>query len=198
MNRGGVMKGYIYISSTNADPDRNRNLNDPILRRTPTLGGCMPPMRRLVQRGDYVFVVSGTTRGVQQYVVGGFQVAEKISALAAYERFPENRLQLNAEGKLVGNVLVDATGNQHPLDTHSAKNFARRIENYLVGVNPVALETPREVARGRNETLERLSSILEKQRANRVIDLMGRWARLDQAQIEKTLDWLQGIKAQSV
>lgn len=191
------MKGYIYISSPNADPERNRNLNDPIFRSTPTLGGCMPPLRRLVLPGDYVFVVSGMTPRVQQYVVGGFQVAEKIHALAAYDRFPENRLQLNAEGKVVGNILIDGAGNQHPLDTHSSDNFARRIENYLVGVNSVALETPAEVARGRNETLERLSSILEKRRANRVIDIMGRWARLDQPQIEKTLDWLRGIKAQS-
>ena len=131
------MKGYIYISSTNSDPERNRNLNDPIFRNPPTLGGCMPPMRRLVLPGDYVFVVSGATKGVQQYVVGGFQVAEKISALAAYERFPENRLKLNAEGKLVGNVLIDGAGSKHPLDTHSTNNFARRIENYLVGVMPM-------------------------------------------------------------
>jgi hypothetical protein len=150
----------------------------------------------LVVPGDYVFVISGTTKGVQQYVVGGFQVAEKIDALAAYKRFPENRLQLSAEGKVLGNILIDGDGNQHPLDTHSPTNFARRIENYLVGANPVSLVTPAEVARGRSETLNRLSSILEKPRANRVIDVMGRWARLDQAQIEKTLDWLQGIKAQ--
>lgn len=156
----------------------------------------MPPIRRLVLPGDYVFVVSGTTKGVQQYVVGGFQVAEKIDALAAYNRFPENRLQLNPEGRVIGNILIDGHGNQHPLDTHSPNNFARRIENYLVGINPIALESPAEVARGRNETLNRLSSILEKPGANRVIDVMGRWARLDQAQIEKTLDWLQGIKAQ--
>ncbi len=190
------MKGYIYISSTNADPERNRNLNDPIFRKSPSLGGCMPPIRRLVVPGDYVFVVSGTTKGVQQYVVGGFQVAEKIDALAAYNRFPENRLQLNAEGKVVGNVLVDGNGKQHPLDTHSPDNFESRIKNYLVGINPVALETPAEVARGRDQTLDRLSSILEKRRANRVIDVMGRWAKLDASQIEKTLDWLKGIKAQ--
>jgi len=190
------MKGYIYISSTNADPEKNRNLNDPIFRKSPSLGGCMPPIRRLVVPGDYVFVISGSTKGVQQYVVGGFQVAEKIDALAAYHRFPENRLQLNTEGKVVGNVLIDGNGKQHPLDTHSPNTFASRIENYLVGINPIALETPVEVARGRDQTLDRLSSILEKRRANRVIDVMGRWARLDSAQIEKTLDWLQGIKAQ--
>lgn len=156
----------------------------------------MPPIRRLVVPGDYVFVVSGTTKGVQQYVVGGFQVAEKIDALAAYNRFPENRLRLNDEGKVVGNVLIDGSGNQHPLDTHSPDNFAGRFKNYLVGINPVALETPAEVARGRDQTLDRLASILDKQRANRVIDVMGRWAKLDASQIEKTLDWLKGIKAQ--
>lgn len=192
------MKGYIYISSPNADPGRNRNLNDPMFRSPPTLGGCMPNIRRLVLPGDHVFVISGTTKGVQQYVVGGFQVAEKISALAAYDRFPENRLKRDEEGRLLGNVLVDGNGQQHPLDTHAADTFASRIENYLVGINPVALETPAEVERGRNETLERLSLILERPRANRVIDIMGRWAKLDEAQVENTLDWLRGIKAQPV
>lgn len=192
------MKGYIYISSPNADPARNRNLNDPMFRSPPTLGGCMPNIRRLVLPGDHVFVISGTTRGVQQYVVGGFQVAEKISALAAYDRFPENRLRRDEDGRLLGNVLVDGNGQQHPLDTHAAATFASRIENYLVGTNAVALETPEEVERGRNETLERLSLILERPRANRVIDIMGRWAKLDEAQVERTLDWLRGIKAQPV
>lgn len=190
------MKGYIYISSPNADPAKNRNLNDPMFRGAPTLGGCMPNIRRLVLPGDHVFVVSGMTKGVQQYVVGGFQVAEKISALAAYDRFPENRLRRDEEGRLQGNVLVSGDGQKHPLDTHPVKNFASRVENYLVGIKPVSLETPDEVARGRSETLERLSSILERPRANRVIDIMGRWARLDDAQVEQTLDWLRGIKGQ--
>lgn len=190
------MKGYIYISSPNADPGQHGNLNDPTFRGTPTLGGCMPNIRRLVSQGDYVFVISGTTKGVQQYVVGGFQIADKISALAAYDRFPEHRLRRDADGTLQGNILIDANGDQHPLDKHRADTFAARIENYLVGVNPVALETPSEIARGRNETLDRLASILERPRANRVIDMMGRWARLDETQINKTLDWLRGIKGQ--
>jgi len=156
----------------------------------------MPNIRRLVLPGDHVFVISGTTKGVQQYVVGGFQVAEKISALAAYERFPEYRLSRSDNGHLDGNVLVTAEGGQHPLDKHKSDTFASRVENYLVGVNPVVLETPGEVARGRNETLDRLAAILERPRANRVIDVMGRWAKLEAPQVEATLDWLRGIKAQ--
>lgn len=189
------MKGYIYITGSGADPARHRNLNDPMFRGRPTLGACMPNVRRLVLPGDHVFVVSGATAGVQQYVVGGFQVAEKISALAAYQRFPENRLKLDAEGKLVGNIIVEPNGDQHALDRHRPETFSRRIENYLVGMNPVALETPAEVARGRDETLDQLSMILNRPRANRVIDLMGRWAKLDAAQVQNTLDWLRGIKA---
>lgn len=192
------MKGYIYISSPGADPGRNRNLNDPMFRRTPTLGACMTNIRRLVFPGDHVFVISGATKGVQQYVVGGFQVVEKINALAAYERFPDNRLRRDSDGRIIGNIIVDEIGQQHPLDKHAANTFASRIQNYLVGVNPVALETPGEVARGRDETLDRLSSILERPRANRIIDLMGRWAKLDGSQVEKTLDWLRGIKAETI
>ncbi len=153
----------------------------------------MPNIRRLVLPGDFVFVVSGATKGVQQYVVGGFRVEEKISALAAYERFPANRLHATDDGKIVGNIIVDGTGLQHPLDRHDPKTFSRRIEDYLVGSNAVALETPPEIQRGRTETLDRLATILERPRANRVIDLMGRWAKLDAAQVDQTLDWLRGI-----
>ena len=87
-----VLKGYIYVSGTGTDPAERRNLNDPRFRKTPSLGACVPNIRRLVLPGDHIFVVSGMTPGVQQYVVGGFEVAEKISALAAYKRFPEAKL----------------------------------------------------------------------------------------------------------
>jgi hypothetical protein len=94
------MKGYIYITGNGADPALRDNLNDPLFSKIPTLGACMPNIRRLVTRGDFIFVVSGRTPAVQQYVVGGFRVEERISALAAYDRFPENRLSLDHDGQL--------------------------------------------------------------------------------------------------
>lgn len=189
------MKGYIYITGTGTDPGRFGNLNDPIFARKPTLGACMPNIRRLVTKGDYVFVVSGAVTGVQQYVVGGFQVEEKITALAAYERFPENRLQLDEAGLLQGNIIVDKDGNKHPLDGHSVDTFESRIQQYLVGSKPVHLSKPSQVEAGRAQTLDQLSTILQRPKANRVIDVMGRWAKLDERQIGQTLDWLRGIKA---
>ena len=189
------MKGYIYISGSGTDPGARRNMNDPLLfSRTPTLGACMPNIRRLVLPGDFIFAVSGKVPAIQQYVVGGMEVAEKIDALAAYERFPENRLQTGAEGLLEGNVIINAQGNQHPLDRHNPNTFEDRINNFIVGVNPVALETDREVAMGRDQTLPKLSELLGK-RGNRVIDIMSRWAKLDEAQVHDMLSWLQGIKA---
>ncbi len=189
------MKGYIYISGSGTDPGARRNMNDPFLfSRTPTLGACMPNIRRLVLPGDFIFAVSGKVPAIQQYVVGGMEVAEKIDALAAYERFPENRLQTGAEGLLEGNVIINAQGNQHPLDRHNPNTFEDRINNFIVGVNPVALETDREVAMGRDQTLPKLSELLGK-RGNRVIDIMSRWAKLDEAQVHDMLSWLQGIKA---
>lgn len=188
------MKGYIYITGSGADPGARKNLNDPMLfSRTPTLGACMPNIRRLVIPGDFIFVVSGKIPAFQQYVVGGMKVKEKIDALAAYERFPQNRLQEGSHG-LEGNVIVSSSGKQHPLDHHDPGTFAERINNFIVGSNPVALRSDREVELGREQTLGKLSDVLGK-RGNRVIDVMSRWARLDQSQVEDMLLWLRGIKA---
>ena len=100
----------------------------------------MTNIRRVVLPGDFIFVVSGSVPAVQQYVVGGMEVAERIDPLAAYKRFPEGRLQTGAHGRVEGNVIVDVEGNQHPLDTHKAETFEERIKNFIVGTNPVALE----------------------------------------------------------
>lgn len=188
------MKGYVYISGGGADPAKHNNLNDPLFKGTPTLGACMPNIRRLVIPGDHVFVVSGKTEGVQQYVVGGFKVAEKISALAAYERFPENRLRLDENGNRQGNIIVMPDGTQNPIDNHSSDTFEKRIENYLVGENPVVLDDPVEVQKGREQTLEKIAAILRRPRGNRVIDVMGRWAKLNDRQVQDMLAWLNGIK----
>ncbi|WP_149537783.1 Nmad2 family putative nucleotide modification protein [Siccirubricoccus phaeus] len=188
------MKGYVYITGTGADPALRGNLNDPLFTTIPTLGACMPNVRRFVSKGDWIFVVSGKVPGVQQYVVGGLQVAEKINTLAAYERFPENRLARDAGGKVVGNIIVHADGTQHPLDHHPLDTFESRIENFIVGGNAVALDTPNQVEIGRAQTLGKLSEILVRPRANRVIDVIGRWSKLDEVQIGKMLDWLSGIK----
>lgn len=192
------MKGYIYISGTGTDPGARKNMNDPILfSKTPTLGACMPNIRRLVLPGDFIFVVSGMVPAVQQYVVGGMEVAERIDALAAYKRFPENHLRIGDSGLLEGNVIIDARGNQHSLDNHESNTFEERIKNFIVGTNPIALETDREVSAGREQTLPKLSELLGK-RGNRVVDVMSRWAKLDQAQVQDMVSWLQGIKSASI
>jgi hypothetical protein len=139
-------------------------------------------------------VVTGKVPAIQQYVVGGMEVEERIDALAAYERFPENRLQTGPTGLVEGNVIIDADGNQHPLDRHNPETFEERINNFIVGTNPVALESDREVAMGREQTLPKLSELLGK-RGNRVIDVMGRMAKLNETQVQDMLSWLQGIKA---
>lgn len=191
------MKGYVYISGTGTDPGARGNMNDPILfSKTPTLGACMPNIRRLVLPGDFIFVVSGKVPAVQQYVVGGMEVAEKIDALAAYRRFPENRLRTGENGMVEGNVIIDSRGNQHPLDDHEADTFEDRIKNFIVGTKPIALETEREVSLGREQTLPKLSELLGK-RGNRVVDVMSRWAKLDEGQVQDMLSWLQGIKSAS-
>ena len=145
----------------------------------------MPNIRRAVERGDWIFIISGKVPGVQQYVTGGMEVDEKIGVLAAYERFPENRLSLDDNGRVVGNIIVQPDGSQHPLDTHPAESFSARIENYIVGCDPLALTTPREFETGRRQTLDRLAEILDRPKANRVIDIVSRWRRLNADSTER-------------
>lgn len=184
------MSGYIYTSYAGADPSKGWIMSDPILTRTPTLGACVPNIRRAVKVGDWIFSVSGRVPGVQQLVVGGFRVAEKIDQLTAYDRFPENRLRKEG-GQLVGNVIVLADGSQHPDDRHT--NFENRIANYIVGEKPILLDTPEEIARGRAETLAKLSGVFGRE-GNRVFDIIGRFRKMNDEQVGEMRHWLEEIK----
>ena len=186
------MKGYIYTMFAGADPGQGWKLNDPIFGKVPTLGACMPNIRRVVTPGDYIFIISGRVPSVRQYVVGGFEVAEKIDALAAFDRFPHLRQQKREDGTLEGNIIITAEGKQSPHDYHS--NFEKRIENYVVGRNPVVLERPDEVKRARAESVDLLQEVFSK-KSERVGELVGRWRKLDPTQITRVLDWMESIRA---
>lgn len=187
------MKGYIYITGTGADPGLHDNLDDPLFGDPPTLGACMTNLREFVDPGDYLFVVSGKAANVQQYILGGMRVAEKIDALAAYGRFPQNRLRRDENGFVRGNIIVDERGRQHPLDHHAPESFERRIRNYIVGDQATALQTPAEIQLGRDHSLRKLSEIFERP-GNRAIDILGRHRKLDENQVHGLMDWLRGIK----
>jgi hypothetical protein len=188
------MKGYIYITGTGADPGLHDNLDDPLFGDPPTLGACMTNLRQFVDPGDYLFVVSGRSQNVQQYIVGGMRVAEKIDALAAYGRFPENRLRVDNRGIVRGNIIIDAHGRQHELDHHKPESFERRIRNYIVGDEAAALRTQAEVELGRQRSLQKLSEMFERP-GNRAIDIMGRHRKLDEDQVHGLMDWIRGVKA---
>lgn len=186
------MKGYIYTMFKGADPSKGWNMTDPIFGKVPTLGACMPNIRRLVEKGDYIFTISGQVIGVSQFVVGGFEVDEKINALAAYNRLPANRQKRMADGSLRGNIIVDKDGGQTNTDYHS--NFEKRIENYVVGKNPIVVETSQEVEIARAQTTEILADVFQINKAKKVSDMIGRWRRLDGEQIEQIRDWLIELK----
>jgi hypothetical protein len=122
------------------------------------------------------------------------RVKDKIDALVAYERFPQNRLRIDNSGKLQGNIIVAPDGAQHRLDRHDPETFSNRVKNFIVGSHPIALQTEAEVAIGREQTLPKLSQLLGKP-GNRLIDVLSRWSKLDEAQVRDLVAWLQGIKA---
>jgi hypothetical protein len=189
------MKGYLYITGVGTDPGLLNNLDDPILfENPPSLGACMPNIRRFVEPGDYVFVVSGKTPGVLQYVIGGMQVAEKVHAKVAYRRLPGNRLRKEKDGSVKGNVIVAADGAQHALDGHERTEFKSRTSNYVIGKNAVVLKAPKEVELGRKQTTSILSHLFGK-RGDRPIDIIGRMKKLDETQVAELIAWLRHVKA---
>jgi len=185
------MKGYIYTMYQGADPGEGWEMTDPIYGKTPTLGACMPNIRRVVQRGDYIFSISGRVKDVRQYVVGGFSVDEKINALAAYERYPQNRMKVDEQGKLKGNIIIDQNGKHLSIDYHT--NHEKRIENYIIGKNPVFLDKEKEIKKAREETILVLNDLFGKQEDS-VSKIIGRWRKLDSAQIKDLLGWMNQIK----
>lgn len=188
------MKGYIFVSP-GSDPGAGKALTDPILGPRPTMGACRPDLRNRVQPGDRIFVVSGSTRGFSQYIIAGFEIDQKLDALTAYAKFPEHRLSLGDAGQRQGNIIVTADGEHDPRDHHN--QFEKRIQNYIVGRNQVALEKPREVELGRERSLELLKQLFDRADAQSVQGVIGRARRLDENQIRKLLEGLNAIKAEA-
>jgi len=185
------MKGYIYSLYKGADPGMGFKLTDPVFGKVPTLGACVPNIRKHVEKGDFIFAISGKHPKVQQYVVGGFEVDKKIDALSAYYDLPENRLIKNADGSFSGNIIVDEKGEQLSYDTHS--NFSRRTENYILGKKPIVIEKEIEIEKARMETINALNSIFQKE-GESVFDIIGRWRKMNEKQVEEMIHFLQSFK----
>jgi hypothetical protein len=189
------MIGKIFITSSGYDPEAGRHVHDPYLGPCPTLGACRPDIRRQLKEGDHIFVISGKVPQVNQYVMAGFEIDAKIDALEAHRMFPELRLRTRKDGQLTGNIIVNASGQQHALDNHDA--FDRRIRNYVIGKNPLVLATHQEIAEGRRQTMAALCDILET-RGNTPIEVVGRWGKkLTEKQILQLRDWLLSLKTAS-
>ena len=186
------MIGKIFITRTGYDPQLGRHIKDPYLGDTPSIGACRPDFRKKLERGDHLFVISGRVPDANQFVMGGFEIDKKMNAVDAYAAYPEQRLRALENGELAGNIIVDDCGHQHVLDDH--KNFDRRIENYIIGRNPIALKSDDEIQRGRSETMDALQEILKRKGTTpwHVVTHFGR--TLDEKQIEQLRHWLNGLK----
>lgn len=185
------MIGKLFVTSTGYDPEQGKHVKDPYLGPTPSLGACRPDIRRTLQPGDQIFVVSGKVPGVDQFVIGGFEIAEKVNAVEAYHRYPEQRLSRLPDGQVTGNVIVNGKGKQHKLDHH--EDFDGRIANYVVGRNPVVLVTPEEIAEGRRRTLEILRELFQK-KGDSVRAIIGRCSNLTEKQVLKLRAHLNAVK----
>jgi hypothetical protein len=124
--------------------------------------------------------------------MGGFEVDAKMPAIEAYKRFRDQRLHRRPDGQLAGNIIVNARGEQHRLDNHSS--FQRRIQDYIVGRNCLALVRASEIDLGRAETMDVLCDVFKK-RARQPIELITRFGRrLTESQALQIRSWLHSIK----
>jgi hypothetical protein len=186
------MIGKIFITRSGYDPQLGKHVKDPYLGPCPTLGACRPDVRKQLDKGDHIFVISGRIPDANQFVMAGFEIDAKIPASEAYQLFPEHRLREREDGQLTGNIIVNGAGEQHELDNHNS--FASRIKNYVVGTNLLSLATPDEIAEGRRQTLDALREVLHK-RGNSPVDIVGRWGtRLSEEQVHQLRQWLAEIK----
>ena len=175
-------------------PQLGKHVKDPYLGPEASLGACRPDLRRQVKEGDHLFVISGKLPNVRQFVMGGFAVAQKIDAVQAYERFPDQRLRMREDGQLTGNVVVNASGAQHELDTHDPATFAKRTPNYIVGTDCISLIDPAEIALGREQTLDVLREIFRKNGGS-PFEIVGHYgSKLNEDQVTKLREWLLSLK----
>lgn len=188
------MIGKIFITSSGYDPQLGKHVKDPYLGTNPSLGACRPDVRRQLQERDHLFVISGKLPNVRQFVMGGFEVAQKIDAIQAYEQFPEQRLRMRDDGQLTGNIIVNSSSAQHELDTHDPATFAKRTPNYIVGKNCISLCDPLEIAIGREQTLDMLREIFKKDGGS-PFDIVGHYgSSLTEHQVIKLREWLLSVK----
>ena len=185
------MVGKIFITRSGYDPEVGKHVKDPYLAPQPTLGACRPDIRRALNPGDHIFVISGKVSGVNQYIMAGFEVEKKISAIEAYQMFPQHRLRRLKNGQLTGNIIVTAKGKQHQLDDHSC--FEKRIDNYIVGRRLVAPFSKESILVARAETLDMLRDVLRRS-GDTPIAIVGRsGAKLNESQILCLREWLATI-----
>ncbi len=77
------MVGKIFITRSGYDPQLGKHVKDPYLGDCPAMGACRPDIRKELQDGDHLFVISGKVPGAPQFVMGGFEIERKTTALEA-------------------------------------------------------------------------------------------------------------------
>ena len=96
------------------------------------------------------------------------------------------------DGSYRGNIIIDESGNHLAHDYHA--NFERRLDNYILGKNPIVIDKSEEIEQARLETLEILKDVFKKD-GESVYKVIGRFRKMNEEQIEKLVGWMEKIKA---
>ena len=96
-----------------------------------------------------------------------------------------------------GDIIVQAGGTHDPLDWHSSRRFGKHAGIFIIGSHAITLATRKEVEFGRLETCSILSQVPHRPTSERVIDVMGKMAKLEERQVQNMLKWLGDLKARA-
>ena len=175
------MQGYIYTMA-GADPGHGWILNDTDLRARSHSRSMRTEHKARGAGGRQYFRCEwqGSRRpAICRWWVPGSRKDQCVGRLQALSRESARPGPVDVRG----NIIVTGNGQHHPLDDHD--NFARRVENYIVGRKPVYLENPREYNAAREESLDVLSRIF-KRRGRRIFDVIGRYRKMNSDQVKRS------------
>jgi hypothetical protein len=96
---------------------------------------------------------------------------------------------------LEGNVIVDSRGRQKAIDTHRRDTFAARRPNYVVGVNPIVVDSSETIQLARADTLNILRDLFNS-RGETPFKILGRSGKaMDERQVDDLIRWFRDLRA---
>ena len=194
------MYGYVYIARAFKNLKQSGCVaegeldNDPHIWKKPyTWGICRPDMRKVVQKGDYVFFVLGKESNLHQMIFAYILVDEIITHEEAFHRRSLRRKRMTGKKNTEGNIIVNADGsyNKNDKGRHFSKFEKIKNEYVIANMKCSRVLNPAYIKSKSPDFMNILRTIFGKNGVipNDIISTKGKW-RMSEGQVNQLLKWL--------